>query len=301
MNRRAVQVIALTALLLAAAQSPPPAAHAAPDADNPDEVPLINAPPDDDPVAAAPAPSTADDAPDDIPLPPAAPRIASGPDYEACLDQLATDPAAAARTATAWRAHGGGAGAAHCLALATVALGRPADGAAALDRLAQDSHADAAARATVYGQAGQAWRLAANPAAAAASATAALALTPDDPDALIDRAHAEADENQLKPAIADLDAALQIEPKRADAIITRAADRRRLDQLDAAADDVNRVLAQDPDDPDALLERGVIRQRQGNLAGARADWEQASNLAPDTATGDLARQDLDLLEAGPQK
>ncbi len=318
--RRAAQVVALTVLLLPAARmrlhaapSPPatssPAGAAVPDADSPDEVPPVDGPdattPEDpgDAAAAAPAAPTADDdAPnEEIPLPPAAPRIASGPDYEACLDQLAIDPAAAQRLAAAWSARGGGIGAAHCQALAAVALGHPGDGAAELDRLAHDSPADAAARATVYVQADQAWMLAANPAQAAASASAALALTPDDPDALIDRARADAGQSRFRQAIADLDTALEIEPKRDDAIIDRAGDLRRLDQLQDAASDVDRVLARDPDDPDALLERGIIRQRQGNLAGARADWEQASSLAPDSATGDLARQDLALLEAGPQR
>ncbi len=315
MTRRAAQAIALSLLLLAApralpAQPTPPHSATAPDADSPDEIPPVDGPdattPENPSDAAAPPlparPTADDDAPnEEIPLPPAAPRIAGGPEYEACLDQLATDPAAARHLAATWSAQGGGLGAAHCGALAAIALGHPADGAAALDRLAHSSTADAAARATVYLQADQAWMLAADPAQAAASATAALALTPDDPDALIDRAHARTGQSRVQDAITDLDAALEIEPKRDDAIIQRAGDLRRLDQLAAAAADVDRVLTRDPDDPDALLERGVIRQRQGNLAGARSDWEQASALAPDTATGDMARQDLDLLEAGPQK
>lgn len=321
MSCRAAQVVALTALLMPAAPgvlpaAPRPAAAlvsptapAASDADSPDEVPPVDGPDattPEDPSDAAEAPPAAptadDDAPnEEIPLPPAAPRIASGPEYEACLNQLAIDPVVAQRFALAWSGRGGGIGAAHCRALAAVALGQPADGAAELDRLAHDSTADAAARATIYVQADQAWMLAAKPAQAVASATAALALTPDDPDALIDRARADAGQVRFTDAIADLDAALEIEPKRDDAIVARAGDLRRLDQLAAAAMDVDRVLARDPDDPDALLERGIIRQRQGNLAGARSDWEQASSLAPDNPTGDLARQDLALLEAGPQR
>ena len=53
--------------------------------------------------------------------------------------------------------------------------------------------------------------------------------------------------------------------------------------------------------PEALLERGILRQRRGDSAGARADWQRASDLAPDTATGDLAEQNMQLLAAGPER
>ena len=36
-------------------------------------------------------------------------------------------------------------------------------------------------------------------------------------------------------------------------------------------------------------------------AQARADWERAMELAPDSATADLAMQNLALSEAGPQR
>ena len=63
--------------------------------------------------------------------------------------------------------------------------------------------------------------------------------------------------------------------------------------------DADRAVALDPENPEALLERGIDRQRAGDEAGARADWERAKTLAPDSATADLAEQNLALLEAGP--
>ena len=65
--------------------------------------------------------------------------------------------------------------------------------------------------------------------------------------------------------------------------------------------DVGRALDLDPEDPDAFLERGILRQRRGDPAGARKDWEKAVALSPDSATGDLAQQNLALLEAGPDR
>ncbi len=170
-----------------------------------------------------------------------------------------------------------------------------------LDTLAATSQAAPAARATIFGQAGQAWMMAAAPRRAYASATQALALMPDDPDLLIERAIAASALERYQQAADDVTRALDADPDRVDALVVRAASRRRLEQLDMARDDVDRALALDPEDPDALLERGILRQRRGDPAGARQDWERAIALSPDTATGDLAQQNLALLEAGPER
>ena len=81
----------------------------------------------------------------------------------------------------------------------------------------------------------------------------------------------------------------------------RAAAWRHLNKLDLAQDDIDRAFALDPEYPDALLERGILRQRHGDETGARSDWESAVRLSPDSATGDLAQQNLALLDAGPER
>ncbi len=241
--------------------------------------------------------------PDDLPLPlpPIPPRIAEGEDYDKCLGMLNTDPEGASAFADAWEATGGGEGATHCRALAELALGEAETGATLMDKLAATSTAAAAARASVYGQAGQAWLIAGSADKAYRSATMALSLTPDDEDLLIDRAIAAASLERFRDAVVDLTHALDVDGKRGDALVLRAAARRGLNQLDLAQADVNRALDQDPDDPEALLERGILRQRRGDRPGARRDWERAASLAPDTATADLAQQNLQLLEAGPDR
>ena len=52
---------------------------------------------------------------------------------------------------------------------------------------------------------------------------------------------------------------------------------------------------------EALLEHGILRQRVDDQAGARQDWERAISLEPDSATADLAQQNLALLDAGPDR
>ncbi len=243
----------------------------------------------------------ADDSAEILPIPPVPPRIAEGADYERCMSMLASDPEGANTFADAWQATGGGEGADHCLALAQVQLGDVQTGAEMLEKLAGRSKAPALARATVYGQADQAWLMAGEPGRALGAATLALILSPDDPDLLIDRSIAAATLGHYEDAVDDLSHALELDPKRADALVLRAAAWRHEGHLDLAQDDVDRALAKDPDNPEAYLERGILRQRRGDRVGAHKDWVQAEALAPDSATSDLAEQNLALLEAGPDR
>lgn len=253
------------------------------------------------------APAAAQGAPprpvasDPLPTPPVPPRIAEGADYERCLAQIETDPADAAAFADAWEATGGGEGATHCHALALVEQGDMADGAQKLQTLAASSRAPAPARAAVFGQAAQAWLLAGDAGRSYAAATLALSLTPDDADLLVARANAAANMERYHEAVDDLGRALDLDPRRADALVLRAAAWRLLGRLELAQDDVDRALQAEPDSAEALLERGILRQRRGDPAGARADWERVVELAPDTPAGELAQQNLALLDAGPER
>ena len=159
----------------------------------------------------------------------------------------------------------------------------------------------AAARATVYGQADQAWLMAGDPGHAFASATLALSLSGDDPDLLIDRSIAAGSLDRYEDAIDDLTHALDLDPRRPDALVLRAAAWRHTGHLDLAKDDIDRAFSQDPENPEAFLERGILRQRRGDRDGARRDWNKAIALSPDSATSDLAEQNLALLEAGPER
>jgi len=233
--------------------------------------------------------------------PPAVPRIAEGPDYDRCLAMLYNDPLGAKGFADTWASSGGGDGAMHCQALAQIELGNTASGADMLERLADATKAPDLTRAAVYGQAVQAWQMAGQPARAFEAATLALALSPNDPNLMIDRAIAEGSMQRYHQAIDDLDRALAIDPRRADIFVLRASAWRRLNNLEVATSDIEHALAINPDNAEALLERGILRQRTGNQAGAREDWQRAINLDPDSTAADLAQQDLALLDAGPDQ
>ncbi len=228
-------------------------------------------------------------------------RIAQGEDYDRCLGLLSIDPQSAYAFADAWEATGGGDGATHCRALAEITLGAPEKGAEMMEKLANASHGSAAARASIYGQAGQAWLMAGEPGRAFGAATLALSLTADDPALLTDRSVAAASLERYDDAVDDLTRALDLDPRRVDALVFRSAAWRHLNQVGLAQDDIDRAFVLDPENTDALLERGILRQRRGDREGARRDWEHAIVLAPSNATGDLAQQNLALLEAGSSR
>ena len=165
---------------------------------------------------------------------------------------LGSDPEGANTFADAWQATGGGEGADHCLALAKLQLGDVETGAEMLEKLAASSKAPAAARATVYGQADQAWLMTGDADHALADATLALSLSPDDPDLLIDRSVASATLGHFDDAVDDLSHALELDGKRPDALVLRAAAWRHEGHLDLAQDDVDRAISQDPDNPEGL-------------------------------------------------
>jgi tetratricopeptide (TPR) repeat protein len=220
------------------------------------------------------------------------PPLDPGPEFQRCMAQLRTDPAAARGAAETWERAGGGEGARHCAALALVALGEPARAAERLEALAARSQAGAEARAAVFAQAAQAWQLAGMPARAYGAATQALTLAPDDPDLLVDRATAAGSMGRYQEAVEDLDRVLTLDPDRTEALVFRASALRQLAREADAARDLTRALAIDPRNPEALLERGALRQAQGDAAGARADWEQVVRVAPDSAAAELATRNL---------
>ncbi|MBP0446259.1 tetratricopeptide repeat protein [Roseomonas sp. SSH11] len=236
-----------------------------------------------------------------LPLPPEPPRVADSAEYEACLGQLRNDAQGALSFAETWEARGGADGARHCSALALLGLGEPERAAARLEALAARATAAPAARAALFGQAGQAWMVAGQPVRAYGAFTMALALAPNDAELLVDRAVAAGTLGRFSDSLADTDRAVAQDARRAEAWIYRAAALRHLDRAQEALQDIERALAIEPGSPEALLERGILRQLQGDTAGARRDWEAVIANSPDSPAADLAEQNLALNAAGPAR
>ena len=218
--------------------------------------------------------------------------------YERCLRLAKQDPVAAQKLALAWQGRGGKHPAAHCAAIALIGLKQYKEAATRLEALAQAmTMAPMSLRAEVLDQAGQAWGLAGDAARAYAAARAAVALLPNDPDLLIDRAEAAASAGYVGQAVEDLDRVLKDDPGRVDALVYRASANRALDRLDRALADIEQALARAPDSAPALLERSNIRRLKGDDAGARQDWERVGQLAPGSQADMAAKANLERLRA----
>lgn len=219
--------------------------------------------------------------------------------YARCMKLARQKPKEAQALAQAWAAHGGAHPADHCAAVALISLGRYQEGATRLQTLAHAmTAAPTALRADVLDQAGQAWLLAGDPVRAYTAAGEAVALQPNDPDLLIDRAEAAASAGFFDRAIADLDRVLKAHPDRVDALVYRASAYRALDRLDPARVDLDKALAAAPHSAAALLERGNIRRLEGDPAGARSDWEEIGHIAPGSPEDMAARANIEQLASG---
>lgn len=217
--------------------------------------------------------------------------------YRACVALLRSKPEEAFETGMQWRDNGGGAPAAHCIALALVELKQYGEAATRLEKLAEEmSRSGSPLTADMLGQAGNAWLLAEEPVRAEAALTAAIDRKPESADLLMDRARARAAQNQWKGVLADLDHALQVEPDRPDAYALRAAAFRRTGNMARAFEDADTAVSLDPEDASALYERGMARKARGDLKGARADWVKVRQLEPNSLVSDAAGNALEELD-----
>jgi tetratricopeptide (TPR) repeat protein len=222
-----------------------------------------------------------------------------------CTDQIKTDPVAAAETANAWHANGGGALARQCAGLAYAAQGRWAQAALAFEQAARE--ADAAqeiAAANLWIQAGNARLAAGEPAAAIAAIDRALVsgmLTgPAKGEARLDRARANVAAGDTVAARADLDEALKLVPEDPLAWLLSASLARRMGQMERAQVDIAEAARRSPDDASVALEAGRIALAAGAPAAARLAFESAVKVQPGSEAARAAQGELDRLEGEVQ-
>jgi len=218
--------------------------------------------------------------------------------YAACMALAETDAQAAFDMALEWRDMGGRDAASHCMAKALFYLHQYDEAARRFETLAQTVRSGPKFKAELLAHAAQAWMQDNNPERADDVLTAAVQLSPDDPELWVDRGLARAGFRSYRAAIADFSRAIEIDPDLVEAYTFRAAARRYLDEPEAAAADLERALALDSLNPGALLERGILRRLAGDNAGARADWMLVIEMAPDTAAARTAQANLQKMDLG---
>jgi tetratricopeptide (TPR) repeat protein len=164
-----------------------------------------------------------------------------------CIEKIDRDAEGAYQDGLTWLAVGNRPAARQCTALALIALGEEAEGAARLEELANAPEAGSADMRAVYlAQSGNAWLMAGMAEEAIVTLTNALRLRPGDGELFKDRARA----------------------------------RVALKQWAEAGDDLDSAIIQSAGDAEAFRMRGHVRLKQDRLAEAWQDVEQAMKLAP---------------------
>jgi tetratricopeptide (TPR) repeat protein len=183
---------------------------------------------------------------------------------QACITKIDVAPLEAYEDGLVWRGQSGGAFAEQCVALAKIANGDVAGGAARLAALANASDAsDMDQRVLLLAKAANAWLMIDDFDAALRALNAALTLKPGEVDLLIDRARTFAGLGLWANAQGDLTLALSKRP--GDALVFRLRAEAYLQQggYNAAGQDVAEALRLAPRDVENYVMRGrVIEARR---------------------------------------
>lgn len=193
--------------------------------------------------------------------------------YSSCIAAVSENADASYDAALEWYAHGGGAGALHCSALALTEL-KLYDGAATrFEEIAQRPDAGSEIeRAQILAQAGNAWMLAGKPTQAVAAFSDAMAFLPGDIALQLSRARIHLIAENHPAALSDLDAVIAKRPFWGEAYLLRGRVQRLSGKYRFATADLDAALEKGASPVPTRLERGLVRQALGNIEGARDDW-----------------------------
>ncbi len=225
--------------------------------------------------------------------------------YRDCLALARTEPARAAGQAQAWLGSGGGLMAAQCLGLASSALEKWPEAAAAFEAAAKDAESKQdRRRGDLWVEAGNA-RLAAGDAAAARkafdSALATGLLGPQlEGEVHLDLGRAAVALNDPATARAQIDKGLALVPKDAFAWYLSAALARKQNDLALARDHIAKAVALAPDDAGILLEAGNIAGVSGEKEAALGLYTRAARTAPGSEAGKAAQAAIAANEGAPR-
>jgi tetratricopeptide (TPR) repeat protein len=187
--------------------------------------------------------------------------------HQQCLEKIDTDAEAAYQDGLSWLARGNRPAARHCTALALIALGQEAEGAARLEELANAPDGGSLDERGIYlVQSGNAWLMAGMPDAAVVTLTNALKLRPADGELFKDRARAYVTLKKWAEAGKDLDEAIRLSAADAEAYRLRGLALLKTNRLTDAWDDVQVAMRLAPKDINVVVLRGDVREAM-RLAG----------------------------------
>ncbi len=185
----------------------------------------------------------------------------NGDRYESCVKAVNTDIDTGRMIAEQWANQGGGARAAHCLAVADLAAGYPKLAAIRLIEASERPDAgDILIRARLLEQAAQAWLEAENPKNALSAIIQAIKLAPNSGELRLTAGIIHAANEEWRKTIEAISAAEEQGFTSASGYVARARAYKSLLKNRQAAEDVVAVLKTDPFNLDALVIRGELHQ-----------------------------------------
>jgi tetratricopeptide (TPR) repeat protein len=222
--------------------------------------------------------------------------------YQRCVLQVKANAQAALEAARSWESEGGSTPAAHCAALAFLAMGHAADAAARLRDLADnDRTIGKELRADLYDEAGNAWLVAEQPDRAISALSSAIKLTSEvnlpartAATYYSDRARALTLVGDNVGARRDLNHSIALAPTAA-ALTLRARIKRESKDLAGAANDIARALSLDGSFAEAYLERGRLEVGHGQRNAARQDFLKAA-MAQEGPIREEAQREMQALD-----
>jgi tetratricopeptide (TPR) repeat protein len=113
---------------------------------------------------------------------------------------------------------------------------------------------------------------------------AALAIEPDNANALFVRGSAREGLADYPGAIKDFSEVLRLDPKRSDALFSRGAAHYSAGDYEAAVEDFSKTIDLGHDDAAVFYLRGLAKMELGQLSGSRSDFEEALRRDPQLRT-----------------
>ncbi|WP_033289647.1 tetratricopeptide repeat protein [Amycolatopsis jejuensis] len=108
----------------------------------------------------------------------------------------------------------------------------------------------------------------------------ALALHPDAPDLLVERAWLEGDEDRFEDALATLRQVLEADPLHESALVGQVTALGELDRYDEAEAAAKEAIRRRPDEPDLLVELGLLHDEQLQYEESLTWFEKALRIDP---------------------
>ena len=223
--------------------------------------------------------------------------------FVSCMAKGEFDPVLALDYAEQWLSSdaGGEPYAFYCLAIATFRAGDPRRAAEILENISTDARfSDTGYALSLIRSAGDLFDAAGELERAFRAYTKALDIDRFEPSIWVDRALVRADLGDYEGTVSDLDLALALDPENVEALVFRGSTHLATDDLESAADDALQALLIEPFNVPGLWLRAQIALASGDAELPSSDLQRIIDR-DDGQFATLAREALEVVSPAAQK